>query len=70
MKIKSKWKVEQIQRETGVSASIKEVETGLIVADFPPVDRYNARERLLGLNTIIDEYNSLIEKSQANETNS
>ena len=57
---KSKWYLVQGQTQFGNYALIKEEETDLIVAEFPAVDRHEANERTINLNSIVSEHNEVV----------
>ena len=56
----SKWYLVQGQTEFGNYAIIKEEETDLIVAEFSAVKHHTSNERLINLNSIVDEHNKVV----------
>ena len=56
----SKWYLIQGQTQFGNYAIIKEEETDLIVAEFPAVEHHASNERLINLNSIVDEHNTVV----------
>ena len=56
----SKWYLVQGETIFGNYAIIKEEKTDLIVAEFPAVKHHTANERLISLNSIIDEHNKVV----------
>lgn len=59
MKI-SKWYLVQGESNIGNYAIIKEEKTDLVVAEFPAVNRHEANERAINLNSIIREHNAVV----------